>query len=229
MYLNQGQNGLSGILIYVSSVIFFFYYHQTGFYKWGFPCGTSGKESACQWRRCKRCGFSPWVGKIPWTRKWQPAPLFLPWKIPWTEDPGGLRSMGSQGVRHTERLNTHTWFSTFFSYFWLRWVFVAAHTGFSFSSVRAVEHVGSAVGAQASLDAACGLSICATPASLPTACGILVPWPRIEPVSLQFEGEFLTTGQPRKSPSTFVDVFWSQMLPKQVDDPAALCHRGIDL
>ena len=28
----------------------------------------SGKESACQ---CRRCGFDPWVGKIPWSRKWQ--------------------------------------------------------------------------------------------------------------------------------------------------------------
>ena len=24
----------------------------------------------------------------------------LAWKIPWTEEPGGLQSMGSQGVRH---------------------------------------------------------------------------------------------------------------------------------
>ena len=28
--------------------------------------------------RCKRCGFSPWVGKLPWRRAWQPAPVFLP-------------------------------------------------------------------------------------------------------------------------------------------------------
>ena len=27
----------------------------------------SGKESACQWRRCKRLGFDPWAGKIPWS------------------------------------------------------------------------------------------------------------------------------------------------------------------
>ena len=26
---------------------------------WGFPGGTSGKESACQCRRCKRCRFDP--------------------------------------------------------------------------------------------------------------------------------------------------------------------------
>ena len=32
-----------------------------------------GKESACQGRRHKRCGFDPWVRKIPWSRKWQPT------------------------------------------------------------------------------------------------------------------------------------------------------------
>ena len=37
----------------------------------------SGKESACQ---CRRCGFSPWIGKILWRRKLQPTPVFLPWK-----------------------------------------------------------------------------------------------------------------------------------------------------
>ena len=31
--------------------------------------------------------FDSWVGKIPWRRAW---------KIPWTEEPGGLQSMGSQ-------------------------------------------------------------------------------------------------------------------------------------
>ena len=25
-----------------------------------------------------RCGFDPWVGKIPWKRKWEPTPVFLP-------------------------------------------------------------------------------------------------------------------------------------------------------
>ena len=31
----------------------------------GFPGGASGKEPACQHRRPQRCGFDPWVGKIP--------------------------------------------------------------------------------------------------------------------------------------------------------------------
>ena len=39
--------------------------------------GASGKESACQCRRHKRCRFDPCVGKIPWRRKLQPTPVFL--------------------------------------------------------------------------------------------------------------------------------------------------------
>ena len=44
----------------------------------GFPGGTSGKELACQCRRPKRHEFDPWVRKIPWRRKWQLTPVFLP-------------------------------------------------------------------------------------------------------------------------------------------------------
>ena len=44
----------------------------------GFPGATSGKEHNCQSRRCKRCGFDPYVRKIPWEREWQPTPVFLP-------------------------------------------------------------------------------------------------------------------------------------------------------
>ena len=41
----------------------------------GLPNWHSGKESTCRpWRQ----GFSPWVGKIPWRRKWQPTAVFLP-------------------------------------------------------------------------------------------------------------------------------------------------------
>ena len=42
-------------------------YFSTEF--WGcFPRWCSVKESTCQ---CRRPGFHPWVGKIPWRRKWQ--------------------------------------------------------------------------------------------------------------------------------------------------------------
>ena len=46
--------------------------------------------------RWKRCVFDPWVRKISWRRKWQPHSNILVWKIPWTEEPGGQQSMGSQ-------------------------------------------------------------------------------------------------------------------------------------
>ena len=46
----------------------------------GFPGGTSGKESTCPCRRHEKPGFDPLVGKIPWRRKWQPTPVFLPWE-----------------------------------------------------------------------------------------------------------------------------------------------------
>ena len=44
----------------------------------GFPGGVNGKEPTCQYRRWKRHGFNPWVGKIPWRRAWQPTPVFVP-------------------------------------------------------------------------------------------------------------------------------------------------------
>ena len=47
-----------------------------------------------------RHGFDPWVGKIPWRRKWQLTPVFLPGKIPWMEEPVRLQPMGSQRVGH---------------------------------------------------------------------------------------------------------------------------------
>ena len=44
----------------------------------GVPRRHSGKESACQCRRCKRCGFDPWVGKTAWSGKRQHTPVLLP-------------------------------------------------------------------------------------------------------------------------------------------------------
>ena len=41
----------------------------------------SGKEATCQCKRCRRCRFNPWVGKIPWSGKWQPTLVFLPGKF----------------------------------------------------------------------------------------------------------------------------------------------------
>ena len=76
--------------------------------QWGFSGGMSGKESACQCRRYKRCRFNPWVRKGPWRRKWHPSPVFSPGEchrqssLAATFLPGG-----SQKVRH-DWAHTHT-------------------------------------------------------------------------------------------------------------------------
>ena len=45
------------------------------------PTWDTGKESTCQYKRGKRCGFDSWVRKIPWKEKWPPAPVFLSGKF----------------------------------------------------------------------------------------------------------------------------------------------------
>ena len=55
----------------------------------GLPRWLSSKESDCQ---CRRCGFDPQVGKIPWRRKWLPNSSILAWTIQRTEESGGLYS-----------------------------------------------------------------------------------------------------------------------------------------
>ena len=75
-----------------------------------FPGGLDGKESTWQ---CRRPGFYPWVGKIPWRREWQPAPVFLPveshGQIPMD---GRLPLMGSQRVRHDWATNSFSFQGT---------------------------------------------------------------------------------------------------------------------
>ena len=68
----------------------------------GFPGGTSSKESACQYRRCKSLGFDPWVGKIPWSGKWLLvlALVFLPRKL------CGQRSLAGHSPRGHKELDT---------------------------------------------------------------------------------------------------------------------------
>ena len=61
----------------------------------GLPFPYSGR------RKCRIPGFNPWVGKIPWRKKRTAThSSTLSWGIPWTEEAGGLRSMGSQRVGH---------------------------------------------------------------------------------------------------------------------------------
>ena len=63
----------------------------------GFPGDSAEKESTCQFRRC---GFNPWIGKIPWRREWQPTPVFLPGKSHGQRSLMGYSPWGSKSVRH---------------------------------------------------------------------------------------------------------------------------------
>ena len=74
----------------------------------GFPGGSAGKESACQCRRRKRRRFVPSLDREdPLEKEMVIHSSVLAWKVPWTEESGGLQSLGSQNVRH-DWLPTHT-------------------------------------------------------------------------------------------------------------------------
>ena len=71
----------------------------------GLPWGFSGKECACQ---CRRPGFDPWVRKIPWRRKWQPTPVFLPGKPHGQRSLAGYSPCDRTDSDTTEKLGMHT-------------------------------------------------------------------------------------------------------------------------
>ena len=62
----------------------------------GFPWWLSGKESACN---AGDVGSTPGSGRSPGEGMATYSSI-LAWRIPWTEEPGRLQSMGSQKVRH---------------------------------------------------------------------------------------------------------------------------------
>ena len=62
----------------------------------GFLSGSDSKESACN---AGHPGLIPELEKSPGEGNGYHSSL-LAWGIPWTEEPGGLQSMGLQRVRH---------------------------------------------------------------------------------------------------------------------------------
>ena len=101
---------------------------------WDFPGGASGEESACQCRRCKRlkrCGFDPCVRKIPWRRRWQPTPVFLPGKSHGQRSLQFMADFSSQGrkrVRHTLVTKQEQWRPV--EYFWkATWIILCIKKG----------------------------------------------------------------------------------------------------
>ena len=62
----------------------------------GFPGGSDGEESACS---------AGGLGSVPGSGRSLEKGMgahssILAWRIPWTEEPGGLQSMGFQRVGH---------------------------------------------------------------------------------------------------------------------------------
>ena len=79
----------------------------------------------------ERPGFDPWVRKIPWRRKWQPTPVFLPGKSHGPRSLAGYSLWGHKELDMTE--HTHKLFFNFYFYLfiWLCWVLVVAHRIFN--------------------------------------------------------------------------------------------------
>ena len=65
------------------------------------PWRFSDKEPACQYRRL---GFNPRVRKIPWSRKWQSAPIFLPGESQGPRSLAGYSPWDRKEWEATERL-----------------------------------------------------------------------------------------------------------------------------
>ena len=62
----------------------------------GFSGGSDGKESACN---VGDLGLNPGLGRSL-EKGMATHSGILAWRIPWTEEPGGLQSMGSQRVEN---------------------------------------------------------------------------------------------------------------------------------
>ena len=66
------------------------------------PGGADGNEPACQSSKLKSPGLDPWVRKIPWRRKWQPNPVFLPGESHGWRSLAGYSPWGHKELETTE-------------------------------------------------------------------------------------------------------------------------------
>ena len=97
------QVSLSPVLLKCTLSLIGILWQNHGLSRW-----LRGEKSACQRRSCGRCRFDPQVRKIPWRRKWQPTPVFLPG---WSHrqrslvgySPWGHKESDTTEHTHTER------------------------------------------------------------------------------------------------------------------------------
>ena len=57
----------------------------------------------------KKCWFKPWVGKIPWHRKWPPTPVLLPGESHGQRSLVGYSPCSSKESGTTELLTHTSW------------------------------------------------------------------------------------------------------------------------
>ena len=67
-----------------------------------------GAFQVAQWQRGHLPVLDPRVGKIPWRRKWQPTPVFLPGKSDGPRSQAGYSPWGHKELDTTEQLNKTT-------------------------------------------------------------------------------------------------------------------------
>ena len=84
--------------------------------------------------QCGRTRFDPWVEKIPWRRKWQPTPVFLPGKS------HGRRSLAGYSPWGCKESDTTEAISLFFFFFLAAWLNLFPQSG--------IDPVPSAVGVE---------------------------------------------------------------------------------
>ena len=76
------------------------------------------KESACNAGYAEtRQGFDPWIGKIPWSRRWQSAPIFLPGKFHEERSLTGYSPWSSKETDTAEHACSSCGLGASFSYF----------------------------------------------------------------------------------------------------------------
>ena len=66
----------------------------------GLSGGASGKEPACQCRRLSEMQVQSLGQEDPLKEEMATHSSILAWRVPWTEEPGELQSIGSQRVRY---------------------------------------------------------------------------------------------------------------------------------
>ena len=64
------------------------------------PGGSVGKESTCNAGDTGVADLIPGMGRSPWEESMATQSSIHAWRILWTEEPGGLQSIGLQRIRY---------------------------------------------------------------------------------------------------------------------------------